>query len=412
MATEIETETGLFTPLRYHRQIRDLLRSDYSAVWDWFASTSARSDHNEQVELELLKSTYRMDRDAHESLYALADSVRSTLEITAPVTLYQSQGSSSSSAAIYFTPDHVHIVFMGGLLELLDDAETMAVIAHEMSHYKLWTLDNGDFLTSEQVLTAMSNEPRAETSHHESARNFQLYTEVYADRGALMAVDKETVVSALLKVHTGIKNADAASYLKQADELFSSQNHTTEGLSHPELFIRVRAIQLAEMDQSEEDYQNAICSLIQGATSIHELDLLGQIEFTEQTQRFLLHHLEPAYLRTESVLSHVGYFFPELKIDPEEDQFEVGEPFDYDLKNAHSTMRDYFGYLLLDLISVDPDRDESYTMAAMLTADSLGIYDVLERLLNKELKMTKKDISALYTAAKKMDQPQPSEDNE
>lgn len=376
--------------------MRDLLRSEYSEVWRWFSSVKAKSEYNEHVELELLKSTYRMEREAHENLYQLTDSVRSALEISTSVTLYQSQGSSHSSAALYFTADHAHIVFMGGLLELLDDDETKSVIAHELSHFKLWTLEDAEYLICDQVLTAMVNEPRAESAHHESARNYQLYTEVYADRGSLMVVDDEVAVSALLKVHTGIKNANAASYMKQAEDLFSKESHTTEGLTHPELFIRVRAIQMMELAANEpERYQDEIQKLIQGNPSIDELDMLSQHALTEHTRLFLLHHLQPAWLRTDAIMGHVGYFFPDLDFTAHNAQ-----PFEYDLINAHPKTREYFSYLLTDIIATDPDLDENGIAAAILTADSVGILSLLEKQLNKQLKILKKDITRIKRGAK------------
>jgi len=49
------------------------LRSDHADVWKWFSSSEAESDFSDAVQLELLKSTYRMNRLDHEALYVLAD---------------------------------------------------------------------------------------------------------------------------------------------------------------------------------------------------------------------------------------------------------------------------------------------------------------------------------------------------
>ena len=390
------TETSSFTPLRYHRQMRDLLKSEHSEVWQWFSSVTVKDEHDQQMELALLKSTYRMEREAHPSLYDISDSVCTALEIQAPVTLYQSQSASPCSAALYFTPEHAHVVFFGDLLELLDEAEIKSVIAHELSHFKLWTLDNGEYLVCDQVLTAMVNEPRAETCHHESAINFQLYTEVYADRGALLIADEEIAVSALLKVHTGIKNADAHSYMKQAEEIFSQDSHSSDGTTHPELFIRVRAMQLAEiMDTEPEKYQDEIQKIIQGDASIHALDMLDQLELTEHTRTFLLHHLQPQWLRTEAILAHVGYFFPDL-------DFESNPlpPFTLDLTSASPKVREYFSYLLIDIVAADRDLDDNSIAAAILTAEGAGIFNDFETHLSKELKLLKRDIKRIQNTAK------------
>ena len=383
------------TPLNYHKALKKLLKTEYAEVWKWFSSVKARTEYGESVELELLKSTYRMERDAHKELYQLVDEVCQALEIEVPVTLYQSQGAQHLSAALYFTPGHGHVVLVGAILDLLNPAEMKALIAHELSHFKLWTIEDGDYLVCDQVLTAMANEPRAEGCHLQSARLYQLYTEIYADRGALSIVDDEVIVSMLLKVHTGLKEADANSYLKQAEDIFSKEKVSTEGLTHPELFIRVRAIQLMDLNEPEA-YDTAIESLIEGELSLDEVDMLAQVKLTEQTKQFFSLHLQPEWLRTEAVMSHVGYFFADFEVAAESDLV----PFNLDAE--HPKVRDYFCYLLVDLAAVDQELEEYGVAASILTAEKLGVSDRLDELLNKELKILKKTLKRLRKDAADM----------
>jgi len=51
-------------------------------------------------------------------------------------------------------------------------------------------------------------------------------------------------ISSLIKVQTGLVDAQAESYLKQSEEIFGQAEIKTEGLTRPESFIRARALKL------------------------------------------------------------------------------------------------------------------------------------------------------------------------
>src|SRR5260370_1076665 len=85
--------------------------------------------------------------------------------------------------------------------------------------------------------------PARAARHEEAARHYQLYTEILADRGSFCVTrDVNPVIAGLVKIQTGLSQVSPASYLKQAEEIFSKGNVATEGLSHPEAFIRARAL--------------------------------------------------------------------------------------------------------------------------------------------------------------------------
>ena len=50
------------------------------------------------------------------------------------------------------------------------------------------------------MLAALTNDPQAETPHFASARLWQLYSEIFCDRGALAAVGDPLVVVAMLLI--------------------------------------------------------------------------------------------------------------------------------------------------------------------------------------------------------------------
>src|SRR4029434_8591240 len=112
-----------------------------------------------------------------------------------------------------------HIVFTGPILSTLKGAELDALIAHELAHYRLWDMDDGDYLVADRLLMAAANDPRAASSHVQTARRFRLYAEVFADRGSLAGCGQlEAAVAALVKTETGLPEVSAKSYLRQADE--------------------------------------------------------------------------------------------------------------------------------------------------------------------------------------------------
>src|SRR5262249_32980694 len=149
-----------------------------------------------------------------------------------PVTLYQAQNSPQLNATLFFLPGEGHVVFSGPMLTLLNAQELKSVIGHELAHYHLWARDNSEFHIADRLLQAVANDPRAAASHEQTARRFQLYTEIFADRGSLCVTnDLQAVVCSLVKIETGLSQVSAQGYLKQAEEIFAKENISTEGLS-------------------------------------------------------------------------------------------------------------------------------------------------------------------------------------
>jgi len=286
-------------------------------------------------------------------------------------------------------------VFVGGVLKLLDADERRALVGHELSHFKLWTGDGGEFLVADRMLQTLANEPRATEGHVESARLWQLYTEVYADRGAaLMAAEGRAAVSLLVKVSTGLEEVDAASYLKQAEDIFAKEAATTGGVTHPEVFIRARSIGLWS-GENADTVEDEVVRMIEGPPGFDGLDLLGQERLTEVTRRLIGYHLRSPWLQTDRVTGHASHFFKE-GMGGEADGLEVVRA---DWDGADDKMCEYGCYLLLDFAWVDPDLEENGLAAAFVTADEMGWGDRFEELVRKELKLLKRDTTRIRKGA-------------
>lgn len=98
-------ETGNnLEPLPYHNELRDYLKSEERELWNWFSSAKAKADYMENLRLELLKSTYRLDAEGHSELYQSLEEAKVRLQLDIPVTLYQAQNSPQLNAALFFIP--------------------------------------------------------------------------------------------------------------------------------------------------------------------------------------------------------------------------------------------------------------------------------------------------------------------
>lgn len=388
-------ETQL-SALPYQEALGHYLQTEEPETWAWFDSAQARSEYAEALRVDLLKKTYRLDPAAYPELFAALADAKARLGLEVPVTIYQSQRNEQLNAALLYLPGEAHIVLEGGLLQLLSPAELRGVLGHELAHYVLWSHHGGRMLLVDRIVHAMAADPRAEASHVESARLMRLYTEIFADRGALLVTgDPHTVIAGLVKIHTGLTQVDPASYVRQAEEIFSRAKVKTDGVSHPEAFIRARALMLWAENAPEVDAE--IARMIEGERSLDQLDLLGQQRLTALTHRWLQLFLRPTWFRTEAIRGHVRLFFPDFDFAGEghRDDALLTE-----LRSAASSIRDYFCYLLLDFAAADPELELEPLRAAFALASELGWDERLESLVVKELKLKKREAQRLRAEAR------------
>src|SRR5437867_13261918 len=95
----------------------------------------------------------------------LADEALERLAIAVPLTVYQAQQATQLNAALFYIPGEAHVVIEGPMLTLLTPDEMRAVLGHELSHYRLWQEDDGEFLVMDRMVQAMANDRRTEPSH-------------------------------------------------------------------------------------------------------------------------------------------------------------------------------------------------------------------------------------------------------
>jgi hypothetical protein len=377
------------TPTTYHRELRDALRAQEPGLWAWYASDRFTEAHSERARLELLKATYRLDPAGHEPLYADAAAVAGRLGIDAPITLYQDGSDGSMNAGLCFVPGEVHVVFTGPVLTRLEPVELRGLLGHELAHYRLWTEGDGGLRVADAVVEAVAAHPDAPTSWVQLALRQRRYTEIYADRGTLTATDGDldAAVRCLLKLASGVEQPDAAAYVRQVHEVLARTAFASEAETHPEMFLRVWAMERWLADPASVD--SLLEARVLGARSLESLDLLQQLELTRQTRALVTSFLRLPGLRTDSISAHARQFFPDL------------EPSTGALLEAAVTddsVAEYFGYVLLDLATADPDLEEAPLVAALACADEHGFGPAFDKLARKELKLTIAKVAELRRA--------------
>ncbi len=395
MSQPLETgNSAELKPLPYLEDLRAYLKAEEPEIWRWFASNRVGGDQADSVRFDLLKSTYRVDRESQPKLYEAAEDVKRKLSLDVPVTIYQAQNPAGLNAALAFVPNEAHVVFHGPLTSKLSNLELRALLAHELSHLLLWRAWDGEYMIVDQILAAMTHDRSADTSHFASARLLALYKEIFCDRGSLFVVeDSLAVVSMLVKVHTALEDVSAESYIRQAEEVFKKQQPKSDQFTHPEAFIRARAVKL--WADGDKDADAKIAAMIEGADAIDQLDLLGQRKVSGLTRRMLNVLLAPSWMQTELMLGHAKLFFDDY-------QALEGKPHDAtladDIKTDDQAMQDYYCYVLLDFVTTDRDLEELPLAAALVLGEQLGLKERFAEIARKELRLRKKQLEKIDSA--------------
>jgi Peptidase family M48 len=228
----------MMLPLPYHQKVKEHFKSQLK-TWDYFVIAKNKEEQLTQFKTELLKNTYKFDPATDAYIYDKINIAKEKLGLqNLPVTVYQAQHTDELNASIVYLNNEANIVFSGPVTRLLEEEELLAVLSHELSHIKLYSLLEGDLEVADRIITAIANNYNSEAAYYETARLFRLYTEIFCDRGAYSVLEKTgPVISSLVKASTGLEKVNADSYLKQADEIFANEEGIkTTGLSHPENF--------------------------------------------------------------------------------------------------------------------------------------------------------------------------------
>lgn len=381
-------------PLGYHRLIVEHLREHEREIWAWGSSQQTREEQVQEMRAYLLRETYRIEAAAHPEVHEDIAAVLAKLEIDAPATLYQASDG-AMNAALCFVPGEIHLLFHGPVLEKLSRDERVALLGHELAHYRLWSIEGGAYYSATTILDHALAYPGASPSHIETARLFRLHTELYADRGGAVAAGAPApAIATLVKTMTGLSAVDPDAYLRQAAEA-EADARASQGETHPEIFLRAQALDKWWRGDPEADAW--IERRIRGPLSVAALDLPRQHDATAITRRFLTRLATDPVADAEASANLLHRFFPD---------WQPGEPAIEDSAlsggRIDGSFRDYLVALSLDVAMADPDsRDAMLTAGARLSS----IYDGTEAFkaaLKRDLKFTKTAIDRVFAPLKKV----------
>ena len=379
----------MLLPLPYHQAATGYCKQQQE-VWRFFSNATHKEEEVKAFKTELLKNTYRFTPAGEPALYEKLTLAQQKLGLSIPVTLYQAQHTGELNASIVQAGGEAHIVFSGKLITLLNGEELLAVIAHELSHLLLYTQLNGDVEVTDRIITALGNHHNSTPAYYETARLFKLYTEIFCDRGAHQVCGTyQPVISSLVKLATGLTTIDAESYLRQADAIFEQEAGTkTAGNSHPEDFIRARAVFL--WHQKDPDVNEKVQQMIEGAMSIDEMDLFHQQLLSGITEQLLHLVTLPAWMQTPLVTALARQYFPQLAKQAGVDKQQLTTA----IKKLHPSLLDFLSYLLYDFTTADKELEDLPMGYCFALANEIQLTTHFAAIVKKERKLTDKQLAA------------------
>ena len=375
----------MIKPFPFHSDLRNHFKKQ-DKTWSWFSEEKVKIEQQETYKTDLLKNSYRIDPETEPKVYEILGKAKDKLGIIIPITIYQSQTIEANNAGIVFFEKEAHIILSGKILKLLNDDELLVLFGHELSHILLFNMENGDFEITNRIINTIASDNNSELFYYETARLYQLYTELFCDLGALKVSESmEITINTLIKLNTGLDKVSAESYLKQANEILDRIDKGSDGETHPENFIRAKSLQIFETDN--ENYYTKIEKIISGKTDLHQLNLFSKTLVFDVTKELISIILKPKWTQSEYCMTLFKQYFSNA--DKKNDAF-VDDVFKLKIENSKKNLKDYYAYIMLDFALCDPDLKEGFVGHILDISEQLGLEDNLKTILKKELNLTEK----------------------
>lgn len=368
-------------PLPYHRAIAAILEAEHPNAFT--ALIPAADGPTSEVHETLLRHAYRLDPAGHSVPHDAVARAAVRLGVTVPIDLFAFEATVGSNAELIFVRERPVIALSGDALNLLDADELCAVAGHELAHYVLWTADRGRHLAASRLLDAAESDARTDPEYLETARRLRLATELFADRGALLACESlTTTLRSLLKLATGLAQVDPSGYLRQAAEVDLSKS--SSGTTHPETVLRAWALQ--EWAEHGDTAEPHVARALAPRLDLNSLDIIDQDRLGHVTQALVGAVLADDDMRTEDVVDHAGRF-----------GVAVGATAQIDLRvdELAPETRRYLAAVLLDFATVDADLGIDGPARMLRLARRAGLGAEMDNLVATELDLSDRARSKL-----------------
>lgn len=374
-------------PFPFQYQLRDYFKNQ-AKTWAWFLDKNVQKEQIESFKTDLLKNAYRIDPANEPEWYGLLEKAKARLNLSLPVTLYQSQQVDQDNGAIVSFEDEAHLILSGSILKLLNADELLALFGHELSHIHLNSIENGDFEVTNRIINAIANDTKSELFYHETARIFQLFTELYCDLGALKVTENlETTITTLVKIQTGLEKVSAESYLKQADEILKRIEAGSSGESHPEIYIRAKSLGLL-WEYNPENVAK-VEQIVKGKLDLQLLTLFSKKEVYGITKNLIDLFTKPKWMQSEhNIVLYQQYFG---QYNPNRDLL-LDAGFREKINNSKDNLKNYYAYVLFDFAMADTELKEIAIGHALDVSEQLELDMFLKTIVKKEFKMTEKSL--------------------
>ncbi len=348
-------------------------------LWQRWSDPQWQARFEDEVRLELLRSTTLLDRQSAEggALYPAADEIARRLSIELPLTIWQGSSDADTSFAIASMTSSVNLI-AGHEVQARFGKESMAaLLGHEMGHFILWRTNEGRLLTALRVLECACGVPEPLPVFVESLRRFRIFAEVFCDRVAAFVAGANPTVALLRQM------------LSTARE--TSNGNARNAQTGP-LELRIEAIDI--WSKSPQSADAAVARRICGPIDPGNPDLSGQHTACKITRELIDQILEPSFMQTPVAVGHARKYFADYIAPGVVSSDVAGESvaassFDEGLVDK------YLVWLLLDFLPVRSETREQALAHLVTVASRHGFQNAFCQAARRELPLSKKELAVL-----------------
>jgi hypothetical protein len=209
---------------------------------------------------------------------------------------------------------------------------------------------------------------------------------LYCDFAAIKATGNiQDLITSLVKLNTGLEQVSAESYLKQADEILKRIESGSTGISHPEIYIRAKSLQL--LHENFEENIGKVELLVYGKMDLHRLDIFSKKVVFEITKNLIDLVIKPKWMQSEHAKVLYKQYFKSYQ--PKTD-WVIDDAFKAHFSNLHETTKNYLGYVMYDFAMFDKEITEPALGRILDLAEQLELEKQLKEIIKKEQKLSEK----------------------